>query len=187
MIRADSAAPAVERPAVDELTLRRAAQGEAEAFRRLVEHHQRQVFALLGRMVRDRATVEDLAQETFVRVHRGLADFAADGRLHLTAWILTIAARLAIDELRKRPLRPLPIDRHARQVPDLHGADAPAQRRRLAAAIERAVDELAPEYRAAFLLREVHELEYHAIAAALDIDLGTVKSRLARARAALRA
>jgi len=81
----------------------------------------------------------------------------------------------------------VPIDRAVRQLPGEARTDGDSLRRGIGAAIERAVNALAPEYRAAFLLREVHGLDYEAIAAALQIDLGTVKSRLGRARAALRA
>lgn len=175
---------------IDDLTLRRAARGDAGAFRTLVLAYQQPVFALLGRILARRgsqALVEDLAQETFVRVFRNLAGFGADGRLNLTAWILTIAARLAIDELRKQPRtgsEPFEPGEHADQFAR---ADEEAERRRIGRAIERAVDDLQPEYRAAFLLREVHGLEYDAIAEALGIDVGTVKSRLWRARNALRA
>jgi RNA polymerase sigma-70 factor (ECF subfamily) len=172
---------------LDELTRARAARGDRDAFRRLVERYQRPVFALLSRMLRDHTLVEDLAQETFVRVFRGLPGFGADGRLNLSGWILTIAARLAIDELRRRALRTEPIEEAHSLASDDAQPDREWYRRGLAAAIERAVAELAPEYRAAFLLREAHGLEYEAIAAALHIDLGTVKSRLGRARAALRA
>jgi RNA polymerase sigma-70 factor (ECF subfamily) len=174
-------------PELDDLTRERAARGDREAFRRLVERYQRPVFSLLSRMVRDAALVEDLAQETFVRVFRALPDFGRDGRLNLSAWILTIAARLAIDHLRRRAFDPVPIDRAVRELPGDARTDGDSLRRGLGAAIERAVNALPPEYRAAFLLREVHGLEYEAIAQALQIDLGTVKSRLGRARAALRA
>ncbi len=174
-------------PELDDLTRERAARGDREAFRALVERYQRPVFALLSRMLRDPPLVEDLAQETFVRVFRALPEFGRDGRLRLSAWILTIAARLAIDHLRRRAFEPVPIDRAVRQLPGEARTDGDSLRRGLGAAIERAVNALQPEYRAAFLLREVHGLDYEAIAAALQIDLGTVKSRLGRARAALRA
>lgn len=175
---------------LDELTLARAMRGDRAAFRALVERYERPVFALLGRMLfraGRESLVEDLAQETFVRVFRALPDFGADGRRNLAAWILTIAARLAIDELRRHPPGTLaPIDGLALAVAADGGADEGSQRRRVAAAIERAVATLPPEFRATFLLREVHEMDYESIAEALRVDLGTVKSRLSRARAALR-
>lgn len=194
--------PAARRGALeelDELTLRRAQRGEAAACRALVEHHQAAVFALLGRMLGGGrgALVEDLAQETFLAVFRRLADFAPAGPARLSSWILTIASRRAIDELRRRgPGWATPIS--AEDVIAAEGdagrderaagrGDAALERKRLAAAIEQALAELSPPYRAAFVLYELHGLEHAEIASALEIDAGTVKSRLSRARAALRA
>jgi RNA polymerase sigma-70 factor (ECF subfamily) len=174
---------------LDDMTLARAARGDREAFRRLVERYQRPVFALLSRMLfrtGRESLVEDLAQETFVRVFRGLPEFGRDGRTNLTAWILTIATRLCIDELRKRPLVLEPLDRVARDVAGNLRADQDRERVEVAQAIARAVADLSPEFRATFLLREVHDMDYESIAAALGVDVGTVKSRLNRARLALR-
>ena len=176
-----------DRAELDDVTLARARRGDPVAWRALVERYQRPVFALLSRMLGPgrRGQVEDLAQETFLHVVRALDGFAPGGPAKLSTWILTIAARRAIDELRRRPLAPTAdADRHLGAGP--RGDDA-LDRARLAAAIQRAVADLSPEFRAAFLLREYHGLEYGDIAVALAIDLGTVKSRLSRARAALRA
>ena len=104
------------------------------------------------------------------------------GGAKLSTWILTIATRVALNELRKKA--PVPAD-----VVELAPATQPpaVELRSLGRAIERAVGKLAPEYRAAFVLREFHELSYDEIARALDVDIGTVKSRLSRARATLQA
>lgn len=169
---------------IDDRTLRRAAAGDRDAARTLVETYQQRVFALASRMLagRGRATIEDAAQDTFLQVFRRLATFRSDGPARLSTWILTIAARRAIDELRRqRPALVADLEPAA----DARGDDR-AIRRELIAAIERALHDLSPELRAAFLLREYHGLEYAEIAQALAIDLGTVKSRLSRARAALR-
>ena len=174
---------------LDEVTLARAKTGDRQAFRALVERYQRPVFSLLSRMLLPagrESLVEDLAQEAFVRVFRGLPTFGSDGRTNLAAWILTIAARLAIDELRRQPQRHESLDQQALGVAGGASADHESERRGVASAIERAVAELTPEQRAAFLLREVHEMDYESIADALAVDVGTVKSRLSRARAALR-
>ena len=179
-----AAEPAAE---LDELTLRRAQRGEEAASRALVERYQRPVFALLHRMLgpgrADR--VEDLAQETFLHVFRSLAGFAPLGPARLSTWILTIASRRAVDELRRRgrdvPTAPLGDEDAVSPA----RADEGARRAALAARMGAAMDALAPEYRAAFLLRAYHGLEYAEIARALDIEIGTVKSRLARARAEL--
>jgi len=169
---------------LDEVTLRRAQRGDDDACRALVERYQTAVFALLSRLLGAgrRAQVEDLAQETFLQVFRGLAGFTPLGPARLSTWILTIASRRAIDELRRPERRTeLPAEPIA-----LERADEGAIRREVGAAVQRAVAGLSPEYRAAFLLREYHGLEYADIARALGIDVGTVKSRLSRARAALR-
>lgn len=173
---------------LDELTLVRAQRGDARARRDLVDRYQRPVFALLSRMLHGRghqAMIEDLAQETFLRVFKALAGFDRGGRARLSTWILTIATNLAIDHLRRRRVATDPLT-EAREPVAGGSTDAEAERLRLAEVLRRAIDDLAPEYRAAFLLREYHEFEYTEIASNLQIDLGTVKSRLSRARAALR-
>lgn len=169
---------------IDDRTLRLAAAGDRDASRTLVETYQRRVFALASRMLagRGRATIEDVAQDTFLQVFRRIASFAPGGPAKLSTWILMIAARRAIDELRKqRPALFAEVERTS----DARGDDR-AIRKELVAAIEGALRELSPELRAAFLLREYHGLDYTEIARSLAIDLGTVKSRLSRARAALR-
>ncbi len=172
---------------LDELTIARAQRGDARARRDLVERYQRPVFALLSRMLHSRnlpPDVEDLAQETFLRVFRALPGFHRDGPAKLSTWILTIASNLAIDAIRRRRLPTQPLDTQDPAGPGR--SDAEAERLRLAEVLRRAIDDLSPEHRAAFLLREYHDFEYAEIATALAIDLGTVKSRLSRARAALR-
>jgi RNA polymerase sigma-70 factor, ECF subfamily len=174
---------------IDDLTLRRAQRGDERACRDLVVHYQRPVFALLGRMLCGsgrRGLLEDLARETFLRVFRELPRFSIIGAARLSSWILTIATRLALDELRRRRPGLVPLEAAAR-LPNGEGAVATAERRALGAAITRAAAELPPEARAVFLLRDFHDLQYQEIARALEIDLGTVKSRLWRARAAIRA
>jgi RNA polymerase sigma-70 factor (ECF subfamily) len=176
----------LDRAELDDLTLARAQRGEESAWRALVERYQRPVFALLSRMlspVARRDLVEDLAQDTFLRAFRALPAFdrAAPGRL--SSWLLTIATRLALDELRQRrptaePLHAAPVQAAAASSPD---------RRLLGEAVTRAVERLSDDHRAVILLREVHGLAYEEVAQALEITVGTVKSRLSRARAELRA
>jgi len=187
MARAD---PADERfPELDELTIAGAQRGNLRARRALVERYQRPVLALIARMLRghgDSGLVEDIAQETFLRVFRALPNFDRQGPARLSTWILTIASHRSIDELRKRKLETRSLDEVSADVVGLSRADDTTERKMLAVLIDRAVAELAPEYKAAFILREYHGLDYAEIATALAIDLGTVKSRLSRARQRLR-
>lgn len=170
----------------DELTLRRAQRGDEAAWRALIERHQAAVHAVIWRMLAGRRVhrAEDLTQETFVRVLRALPGFDPAGPATLATWILTIATRLVLNELR-RPEPAALTEEPAGARGDR--ADAGAERHRLAAAIQAAVAALPDAQRAVFVLREYHDLDYSEIAAALELDLGTVKSRLARARCALRA
>lgn len=174
-------------PDPDELepaVLARAVRGDRDACTALVARYQGRMFALVSRMLprRPRATIEDVAQDTFLHVFRQLGNFDPTGPARLSTWILTIAARRSIDEFR----RPVPVSLVDDDRIDEHRPDQATSQRELVAAIEAALEDLSPELRAAFLLREYHELEYSEIARALAIDLGTVKSRLSRARAALR-
>lgn len=151
----------------------------------LVERYQRLVFALLSRMCGHGPHTEDLAQETFLRVFRALPSFDPNGKARLSTWILTIASRLAIDELRARPRATLPLEEVSEPVSE-KGADEYSERRDIGEAISKAIRRLPPEQQATFLLREFHELDYEELSEALGVDIGTIKSRLSRARAALR-
>ncbi|MFN0252210.1 MAG: RNA polymerase sigma factor [Kofleriaceae bacterium] len=168
---------------LDELTLRRAQRGDERAWRDLVACYQNVVHALVWRLLvgRARHRVEDLVQETFVRVLRALPSFDPKGPATLQTWMLTIATRLALNELRRKELEALVVEPPARER-----TDAGAERQRLGAAIAAGVAALPDTQRAVFVLREYHELDYVEIASVLELDLGTVKSRLARARGALR-
>jgi len=181
-----TAATAHAREPLDELTVRRAQRGDEQAWRALIARFQHPVHALIWRLLAGRARhrVEDLVQETFVRVLRALPGFDPAGPATLATWILTIATRLVLNELR----RPEPVAL-TEELAGARGdrADVGAERRQLAAAIQAAVAALPDTQRAVFVLREYHDLDYSEIAAALELDLGTVKSRLARARGALRA
>ena len=171
---------------LDEITVARAQAGDRGARTAVVRRYQRPVFALLSRMLgADRQVIEDLAQETFIRVLGALPGFDRSRRERMLTWILTIASRLALDHLRNRGKH-----RDPSQVPGgvpvvIPGPDQMADRRALGRALVQAVDALPPAYRAAFLLRELHGLTYDEIAEGLEVDLGTVRSRLARARALL--
>ena len=174
-------APPVE--PLDELTLRRAQRGDERAWRELIARFERPVHALVYRLLagRSRHRAPDLTQETFVRVLKALPNFDPGGPASLQTWILTIATRLTLNEMRK----PEPV-RLAHEPPARERAYADAERKRLGAAIAAGIGELPDAQRAVLVLREYHDLDYQDIADALELDVGTVKSRLSRARAALR-
>jgi RNA polymerase sigma-70 factor (ECF subfamily) len=168
---------------LDELTLRRAQRGDERAWRDLIARFQKPVHSLIWRLLAGRARhrVEDLTQETFVRVLKALPKFDPGGPATLSTWILTIATRLALNELRKPEASSLD-----KEVLGRERADTDAERRRLGAAIAQGVGALPDGQRAVLVLREYHDLDYAEIADALELDVGTVKSRLSRARTALR-
>jgi RNA polymerase sigma-70 factor (ECF subfamily) len=168
---------------IDELTLRRAQRGDERAWRDLIARFQPPVHALIYRLLAGRARhrVEDLTQETFVRVLKALPKFDPSGPATLSTWILTIATRLTLNEMRRPEAAVLEKD-----VAGGERADVDAERRRLGAAIAQGVAALPDPQRAVLVLREYHDLDYQEIADALEIDVGTVKSRLSRARVTLR-
>jgi RNA polymerase sigma-70 factor (ECF subfamily) len=173
-------ARALTKPPLDELTLRRAQRGDERAWRDLIERYERPIHALVWRMLVDRRDrVEDLVQETFMRVLRALPTFDPTGTATLLTWMLTIATRLALNELRHKQ-DPAP------NVEDSASAERDVERRQMGDAIAAAVARLPDDQRAVLVLREYHDLDYNEIATMLELELGTVKSRMSRARATLR-
>ncbi len=172
---------------LDDLTLARARAGEPAAFRGLVERYQRRVHGVLFRMLDPSgraAQVDDLFQETFLRVYRALPRYVP-GPARLSTWILTIATRLALTELR-RPLAQAPPPDVEQQAWTGEAPDAGIERRAAETLVRTALAALDPDHRAVLVLREIDELDYEEIARVLQINLGTVRSRLSRARARLR-
>ncbi len=184
MLRAVRDPDTTPRP-IDGSLVVQARAGDRSALRGLVRLHQRQVGALLRRMLGPAgldSLTEDLAQETFLRAFRALDRFDPAGPATFSTWLLRIASRLAINELaRKRPLRA-----SAESLGSTSTPESEHRRKRIGQAIATAVGELPPPFRAAFLLREYHGLDYAEIAQMLGLELGTVKSRLSRARRLLR-
>jgi RNA polymerase sigma-70 factor (ECF subfamily) len=142
---------------------------------------------MIVRMVRDPSRAEELAQDTFVKAFRALHTYDVEGRF--SAWLLTIAHHVAIDELRKRPLEVRSLDgsdvtERTADMPDLRTPTpaVAAEHSALAAALHTAIGRLRPEYREVVTLRYERELDYDEIASITGLPLGTVKSSLHRAR-----
>ncbi|MFN3975233.1 MAG: RNA polymerase sigma factor [Dehalococcoidia bacterium] len=172
------------------LLIANSAKGDAEAFNRLVAHYQGQVFNLAYRMLGDRAAAEDVTQETFLSAFRNIASFQAG---NFRAWLLRIAVNACRDYLRSGHHRKtLSLEGLAEEDPSLaftSNDEAPeeyALRRELREAIAQGLKALPHDQRLAILLVDVQGLSYEEAAQAMSVPIGTVKSRLSRARLAMR-
>lgn len=173
-------------PELDEITLRAAVRRDPAACRRLVARYQSLVFATAARVLGPRShDVPDVAQESFLRAFEALDGFDPRGPARLSTWLATVTARVAIDHARRRrTVVPLDDVREVVRDPGLdpHEALDAAQRR---ARLTAAMAALGPEQRAVMLLRTEHDMHYDAIARSLGVEVGTVRSRLSRAKQAL--
>ena len=198
-----AAAPATSadaRPAGhDSLFIERLRAGEAAAFDRLVAERTGEVYALLCRLTEDAEEARDLTQETFLSAFRHVAQFRGDSDVR--TWLYRIAVNQARNRWRwwRRRRRDATVSLDAPAAP---GSDAPlsarlsdagaadpeqsALRRERERALQSALGSLSRPYREAVVLRDVEGLSYEEVAAALEISVGTVKSRLSRGRLELR-
>jgi RNA polymerase sigma-70 factor (ECF subfamily) len=175
----------------DRALIARAQAGEMDAFRRLVERHQRRAFALAFALVRDENDARELVQEAFLRVFKGLPKFQSDSSFF--TWLYRILTNLGIDLLRKpgRDVRPLEEEAETLDgdvgIPLLgryEGADPVEgiRRREIAQRLQTAFDELPSYHRAVIVLREVEGLSYEEMASVMSVSKGTIMSRLFHAR-----
>ena len=149
------------------------------AFGQLVDRYRNLVYAMIYRMVSDRSDVEDLAQEVFLKVHRGLPYFRGDARL--STWIYRIVANVC-SQARTRRRDAQPSARHAEPA----AADAAFADLELRDRIEKAIAQLPDNYRLLIAAHYLQGVQYEALAEALDMPLGTVKTHLYRAKRQLR-
>ncbi len=159
-------------------------EGSESAFAQIVDRYKDRVFRLLGRYCRDQIECEDLAQEVFLKVFRKLHTFQQNSAFY--TWLYRIAVNAATDHLSRashRRLRLVEDDRVLdRGSDDEHSPTAPLLAAELAAVTRQIVASLPEKYRTILILREFEGLSYTEIAAVLQIQLGTVESRLFRAR-----
>ena len=159
----------------------RARRGDRDALDALLRRHHDRVYALCRRMTGNDADALDATQEALIAVCRGLTRF--DGRSRFTTWLYRVTTNACLDELRRRSRRPTPIEAVEPTSPSRDAPVADVVSDRLT--IDDALLTLPEDFRAAVVLRDLCELDSAEIASVLDIPPGTVRSRIARGRAAL--
>ena len=177
----------------DALLVTRAKQGDQRAFEMLVVKYQRRIERLIGRMVRDVDLVQDIAQESFIRAYRALPQFRGDSAFY--TWLYRIAintAKKALVELKRDPLVSEgsfvsdddgdETSRVENELTDGETPEALLASKEIAAAVNAAIDALSEDLRQAITLREIEGLSYEEISDVMDCPIGTVRSRIFRAR-----
>ncbi len=178
---------------IDLQLVERVREGDKRAFGLLVEKYRRRVIRLLSRMVRNPEDMEDIAQETFIKAYRALPQFRGDAAFY--TWLYRIAVNTAKNHLVARGKAMRTVSDHA-----VNDDDEPDERlvaqdnntpesellsKQVAIAVNEAVDALPEELRQAITLREMEGLSYEEIAETMDCPIGTVRSRIFRAREAI--
>jgi len=183
-------------PDADAELVERAKRGEVRAFEMLVVKYQRRIERLIGRMVRDTDLVQDIAQETFIRAYRAMPNFRGESAFY--TWLYRIAVNSAKKALSDMKRDPLVLEGHRsgsdegdetsrveNELTDGETPDAILESKEMAAVVNSAVEGLSEDLRQAITLREIEGLSYEEIAEAMNCPIGTVRSRIFRAREAI--
>jgi RNA polymerase sigma-70 factor, ECF subfamily len=175
---------------VDQVLVERAQRGEKQAFELLVVKYQRKLVRLLSRFIRDSAEVEDVAQEAFIKAYRALPSFRGDSAFY--TWLYRIGINTAKNHLvsmgRRAPTTTSVDNEEAEgledgdQLREMNTPEAELMTREIAATVNRTMDELPEELRTAITLREIEGMSYEDIAKIMNCPIGTVRSRIFRAR-----
>ena len=181
----------------DAMLVERTVAGDQKAFELLVIKYQRRIQRLIGRMVRDVDLVEDIAQETFIRAYRALAQFRGEAQFY--TWLYRIAvntAKKSLMDLKRNPtvsensFKSSDDDETSPLENELTGSETPdavLASKEIAEMVNSAMDALPEELRQAISLREIEGLSYEEIAEVMSCPIGTVRSRIFRAREAISA
>lgn len=201
-VNSDSKPPPLRPPALapdsDVMLVERAVAGDQMAFELLVIKYQRRIQRLIGRMVRDVDLVEDITQETFIRAYRALHQFRGDAQFY--TWLYRIAVNTAkkfLLELKRDPTVSEGAFKSSDEGDETYRAgsepmtdetpESVLAAKEIAAAVNAAMDALPEDLRQALALREIEGLTYEDIAEVMDCPIGTVRSRIFRAREAISA
>ncbi|UCC79840.1 MAG: sigma-70 family RNA polymerase sigma factor [Candidatus Zixiibacteriota bacterium] len=159
--------------------------GDDKAFRELVIRFQDRLMNFVGRIVTDKETSEEIVQETFLRIFNQKQSYTP--QYAVSTWIYTIALNLSRSELRKRKLRRFLSLDFLKEEADIELADTTMHKMDgLAPVLQKAIEKLPQEYKTAFILCDIQRLPYQQIAEVMRVPVGTVKSRINRARSILR-
>lgn len=183
-------------PDADAPLIERVKQGDVRAFEMLVVKYQRRIERLIGRMVRDVDLVPDIAQETFIRAYRAIPQFRGESAFY--TWLYRIAVNTAkkfLVELKRDPVITEAAlasrddddetSRVENELSDGETPDAVLATKEIAAAVNSAIEDLSEDLRQAITLREIEGLSYEEIAEMMNCPIGTVRSRIFRAREAI--
>lgn len=171
----------------------RAKSGDDEAFAQLMLDNEKRIYNLTLRMTGNPDDAMDLAQEAFLNAWRGLKFFKGDSSF--STWIYRLASNACIDHLRRQKRRQdisasMPVDEENDSQPDIPDdrfrPEQELERQELRNAVSAGLEQLSDEHRQVLVMREINGLSYQEIADVLDLEAGTVKSRIARARNSLR-
>jgi len=178
---------------IDQQLVERVQRGDKAAFDLLVVKYQRKIFRLLSRLIRDQAEIEDVAQEAFVKAYRALPNFRGDSAFY--TWLYRIAINTAknylVSQGRRAPTSTQADIEDAEtfddgdHLRDLNTPDSMLVTKQVAEAVNRAIDQLPEDLRTAIVLRELEGLSYEEISESMQCPIGTVRSRIFRAREAI--
>ena len=180
---------------IDQQLVERAQRGDKHAFELLVTKYQRKLWRLLSRFIRDPAEVEDVAQESFIKAYRALPSFRGDSAFY--TWLYRIGINTAKNYLvamgRRAPTTTEFDSEEAEsfedgdQLRDINTPESVLMSKQIAATVNETMAELPEELRTAITLREIEGLSYEEIAGIMNCPIGTVRSRIFRAREAIAA
>lgn len=171
--------------------IKKAKSGDQQAFGILLSNHETRMYNIAYRMMGNTEDAMDMVQEAMIKVYRSLDRF--EGNAQLGTWLYRVTTNTCLDELRRRKLRqavsleerqergaPSPVD-HTYEKPE-----ETVERRERHQVLQHAIEQLTPEHQAAIVLRDIQGMSYQQAAKVMDCPVGTMKSRVSRARLALR-